>query len=212
MQEMLFGLVFGLIAVIVFMLCRLHSLKGENVELRQHAFTDDLTGLKNQRYYNEFFLKEVNFARRYNLPVSIILIDLNNFKTVNDKYGHAKGDDYLKEVARILRRTAKRAEDHVIRYGGDEFVIILPGAEPKDAERIAQRIKTGVTSINQQLGLQIETSASAGVAGRTIWRYDKRITSESEAESLFNEADALMYKQKEAARKERLESGTENQG
>ncbi len=212
MEKLFYCIIVGLIVVIAFLACWIRSLKGENIELKQHAFTDDLTGLKNQRYFYEFFIKEVKFARRHNLPISVVIIDLDNFKSVNDIYGHATGDEYLKEVAKTLRRTAKRAEDHIVRYGGDEFIIILPGTVPRDAQHIAKRVKAGIVSIGQQLGLQIETSASIGVSGRAEWRSGRRITNESEMDSLFKEADAAMYKQKDAAKMCRLQNEKKNQG
>ncbi len=101
-------------------------------------YIDDLTGLHNRRYLNQRVPEEIEDALESNRPLSIVLIDLDYFKNVNDTYGHIRGDDVLKEFADFLKRTL-RQDDTVSRYGGDEFVCIFPNTEYERAARISQR-------------------------------------------------------------------------
>ncbi|MCK4396936.1 tetratricopeptide repeat protein [candidate division WOR-3 bacterium] len=101
-------------------------------------YIDDLTGLYNRRYLNKQVPKRLKETQRSDIPLSIVLIDLDHFKNVNDTYGHARGDVVLKEFGMFLK-TLLRKDDTVFRYGGDEFICILPNAEYEKAVRISQR-------------------------------------------------------------------------
>lgn len=116
---------------------------------RQHdntmklAITDGLTGLYNHRHFQEVLEKEVSRATRYNDPFSLLIIDIDNFKQVNDRYGHQFGDKVLKQLSEILMSSC-RDSDTVARYGGEEFAIILPKVDSTQATLLTQRIKKDI--------------------------------------------------------------------
>lgn len=118
--------------------------------VQETAYTDSLTGLKNARFLREFMEKEINRAKREDLPLAVLNIDLDNFKPINDKFGHARGDQTLKEVAEILNAHI-RNYDLAARYAGDEFVIVLARSARIQAEFVAGKLKAGVD--NHSLGL-----------------------------------------------------------
>lgn len=107
------------------------------------AITDSLTGLSNRRYFEKVYEEELQRARRDHQEISCLMIDIDNFKSVNDTYGHAAGDLVIKEVARAIRATT-RAIDLVARYGGEEFIAILHNTDWKGAMLIAERIRAAV--------------------------------------------------------------------
>ncbi|MBI3354158.1 MAG: diguanylate cyclase [Nitrospirae bacterium] len=115
------------------------DLKAKNLELEKLSVIDHLTQLFNRRYFYDTLRKEFKRSERYNLKVTSMLIDLDNFKEVNDNYGHLTGDLVLKEVAMILVGSV-REHDTVARYGGDEFGIILPQKNGDGAKVVAERI------------------------------------------------------------------------
>jgi diguanylate cyclase (GGDEF)-like protein len=132
---------------------------------RQSALTDQLTGLSNARYFFMCLEQEVGRARQEQTHASLIAIDLNNLKLINDNYGHQQGDRVLRLMAEIFKRHV-RDTDTVVRYAGDEFFIILPNTGNKEAVETANRIKTAVraTQIEMRPGHVINLGASFGVA------------------------------------------------
>ena len=102
------------------------------------ALIDELTGLYNRRFFNRVLKREIEHARRYDQPFSLLMLDIDNFKDYNDIHGHQAGDRALNEFAEILKQNA-RLIDHTIRYGGEEFAIILPRADIKQARLSAER-------------------------------------------------------------------------
>ncbi|MBI5630810.1 MAG: diguanylate cyclase [Elusimicrobia bacterium] len=116
-----------------------HRVELEN-RLRELSITDNLTALYNQRYFQEQLSQEVRRARRQGYQLSLILMDLDGFKKVNDEKGHLEGDRLLKSFSAILLGHIRREMDTAYRYGGDEFVILLPGLGKELAEKVAQRI------------------------------------------------------------------------
>lgn len=104
------------------------------------SVTDGLTGLHNRRSFEEKLKEEFERARRYNLPLSLLMLDADRFKEFNDSCGHPAGDHLLKEIALILKQSA-RANDLVARYGGDEFAVILPNTDSKVAFHLAERLR-----------------------------------------------------------------------
>jgi diguanylate cyclase (GGDEF)-like protein len=109
-------------------------------ELSTH---DDLTGLFNRRHFFDHLEKEVQRARRYQRVFSLLMLDLDDFKRYNDSHGHLKGDEALKEVARLLQSSIRRV-DMVARFGGDEFVVLLPEIAKQKAAMVAEKIRTAV--------------------------------------------------------------------
>ncbi len=133
-------------------------------EMKRLSLTDPLTGLYNIRYFYEAVEAEVNRATRYREVFSVIIFDIDNFKKVNDTYGHQAGDDVLKEVAEVLRGQSRSA-DTAARYGGEEFVMLLPRTEKTSALQLAERIKD---AIEQRLFCPETTSIDGKTKGIRI--------------------------------------------
>ncbi len=134
--------------------------------LRGLAYKDTLTDLYNHRYFHEQLAHEIERANRYGHPVSMIMLDLDHFKEVNDTYGHVMGDKVLALVGQIISHQVRGA-DIAARYGGDEFAIILPDTSREDAEMTAQKLGRAVAAGRAQAGALTESlplSTSYGVA------------------------------------------------
>lgn len=112
----------------------------EMLRVARENITDPLTGVNNRRYLDRRLEEEVTRARRYALPFSILLIDIDHFKLINDTYGHQVGDQVLVSYARLLKDTSRKT-DVVARYGGEEFLIIAPSTPGEEAVRLAERIR-----------------------------------------------------------------------
>lgn len=134
-------------------------------KVRELTIVDDVTKLYNSRFMNDYLDLEIRRSQRYSLDLSIIFLDLDYFKRVNDTYGHLIGTRLLQEVANSIS-SCLRNIDIAVRYGGDEFVIILPSTSKNDAVRIAERIRACMTNtvFLQSQGLKIRQTASFGVA------------------------------------------------
>lgn len=130
-------------------------------EVQRLAVTDPLTGLFNRHKLNEALEAEVDRGNRYQRPLSLIMIDLDDLKSINDRHGHPAGDTVLVEVARRIRGEIRKV-DIPTRYGGDEFLVLLPEADRKEAETVAGRIAQGIQGISAQGAESV--SASIGVA------------------------------------------------
>lgn len=107
-------------------------------ELEELSYKDGLTGVANRRMFDSVFKMEWDDAKRNRRPLSLILLDIDHFKQFNDCYGHLEGDECLRQVARILRAVVKRPRDFVARFGGEEFVLVLPETEEAMARRFAE--------------------------------------------------------------------------
>ncbi|MGE5319854.1 MAG: GGDEF domain-containing protein [Hyphomicrobiaceae bacterium] len=111
-------------------------------ELEALSFKGGLTGVANRRMFDAVLEEEWALARRNNQPLSVILLDIDYFKQYNDRYGHVEGDACLKRVAQALNSAATRARDLFARFGGEEFVLVLPGTDEKSAAKIAERCRS----------------------------------------------------------------------
>jgi diguanylate cyclase (GGDEF)-like protein len=131
--------------------------------LQLNAVTDPLTGLYNRRLFSEAFEKELNRARRYGLPLGLVIVDLHRFKEVNDKHGHPKGDEVLRAAAATLKK-ALRTSDSAFRIGGDEFALLLPQTDAEQALALSRRVETVFAETLQTLQLSISVSMDHGVA------------------------------------------------
>lgn len=129
------------------------------------ATIDDLTHLYNRRYFFHRFLQEFERAKRYQRPLSCLILDIDHFKLVNDTYGHLAGDRVLQEIAQILQRQCRRS-DLVGRYGGEEMIILLPETDADGALAIAERIRELIKNhtIRNGQGQAIRVTVSVGVA------------------------------------------------
>jgi diguanylate cyclase (GGDEF)-like protein len=156
----------------------------------QLTITDDLTKLFNSRYLNVYIGREIKRCKRHGIPLSIIFLDLDGFKGVNDAFGHLAGSRTLTEVGGILAE-AVRESDIIARYGGDEFVVVLPETPASGALVIAERIRRSIElhTFLQEQGLAARISASVGIASYP----DHALT----PEGLIQKADQAMYRVKE---------------
>jgi len=166
----------------------------ENAILFQRAeqltITDDLTKLFNSRYMNLYIGREIKRCKRHGIPISVIFLDLDGFKGINDQYGHLAGSMTLTEVGGILTRCV-RESDILARYGGDEFVAVLPETPAAGAMIIAERIRKSIAchAFLESQGLQARLTASIGIASYP----DHGLT----PEGLVQKADQAMYRVKE---------------
>jgi len=143
----------------------------EKSQLR--AVTDPLTGLYNHGHFQETLEHEVRRCERYGDRFSLLMIDLDHFKRVNDRFGHPRGDDVLSDVAKILAATTREA-DYAARYGGEEFAVLLPKTSPDDAGQLADRIRSRVRDIVIEPGDGFRVSASIGVADFPVCGLDAK--------------------------------------
>ncbi len=129
-------------------LIALTKLQEENDCLESLSLQDSLTKIYNRRGLDRFFYMHWSNCLRYNLPYSVLMIDIDEFKNYNDHYGHLQGDEIIKGVAGAIERSLFRSEDLVGRYGGEEFLVILPNVELKGAEIVADRILNEIRELN----------------------------------------------------------------
>ncbi|MCD4812592.1 diguanylate cyclase [bacterium] len=146
-------------------------LRQANQRLSELSMTDPLTSLYNRRYLMERFHEEVERARRYQYPLACIMIDIDNFKTINDTYGHMQGDQILQQVALIMKNS-NRVVDIIARYGGEEFLLILPQTDLGGAAVVAERLcklisETRFVRNNPEQEVTISLGASAYPSGKT---------------------------------------------
>src|SRR2546426_12320702 len=158
-------------------------------QLELNAVTDPLTGLYNRRLFTESLEKELNRARRYGLPLGLVILDLHRFKEVNDKYGHPRGDDVLRAAASTLRKSL-RTSDSAFRIGGDEFALLLPQTDSPQALALSRRVQTVFAEMLQPLQLSVTVSMDQGVA---IFPQDAE-----HADQLIRIADERLYQLKHA--------------
>ena len=161
----------------------------ENVELHEtvqrQAVTDELTGLSNHRRFQEALASEIERARRFETSLGLVMFDVDNFKQVNDTYGHQIGDLVLQEVARVLRNESREV-DEPARYGGEELAVVLPGTDLEGAYHLAERVRAGIEALDLPVedGL-LRITASFGAAALP--------ESATDQGSLIAAADGALY-------------------
>lgn len=171
---------------------------GNNIEAAYHdeiyrmTTVDGLTQVFNRRYFEDAIEREFSRSRRYQRPLSLVLLDIDFFKKINDSFGHLAGDAVLKEVARVIR-TRTRREDVLARYGGEEFALLLPEIETKGAQQLAEKVRKLVEKHEFVFdGERIPVTISAGVA--TVQKKGEEPT------ELVRRADEKLYEAKTAGR------------
>lgn len=165
-------------------------------ELEELSYKDGLTGVANRRMFDSVMEMEWTNARRSRQPLSLILIDVDYFKEYNDRYGHLQGDDCLRQIAQVLGRTATRARDFAARFGGEEFVLVLPEADAAAAAVVAERCHRAIEQLaiphdRSVIGERITVSLGVGtvVPG-----------SDDDIQRFINRVDGLLYSAKRGGR------------
>jgi diguanylate cyclase (GGDEF)-like protein len=157
------------------------------------AQVDGLTGLANRRHLMERIGQEIARAERYHTSLSVIILDLDTFKSFNDTYGHVKGDELLKAFSAMVKK-AVRSTDIAGRYGGEEFCVVLPNTSVKGAVVIAERIRTGMETV------QVSVGDDRSPAGRTVSIGVAEFSPGETVEKILSTADAALYRAKEGGR------------
>ncbi len=166
------------------------ELEEANARLARLASVDALTGIANRRGFDQQLRQAWRLAQRKRLPVALLMMDLDGLKPLNDRQGHLAGDAWLRRVAAILENGLLRHSDFAARYGGDEFVILLPGTDREGAAAVADRLRRDIAAAAGADGLESGT-VSIGVAAYQPRREDR-------AETLIAAADAALYAAKAA--------------
>ncbi len=168
---------------------------GRVKELEKLLDRDYLTGLYNRRFFMERFLEEVAWSARYNEPLSVMMLDIDYFKKVNDTYGHGCGDEILKQIAGTLS-SVLRTEDIVARYGGEEFIVLLPNIGIEGASTVAEKLRSTVQDRSffcEDKSIKLNVTVSIGVATH----YGDADLS---PDRLIGQADGALYDAKEGGR------------
>ena len=169
------------------------ELERANHKLEILSQTDGLTGVFNRFMFEMRIQDEWNRCKRHSIPLSLIMVDIDAFKSFNDNYGHQAGDNCIRQIAEVLSACAKRSSDTVARYGGEEFVIVLPHTEKENALQLAEQMrkKAEIMAIpHLQSGISDYITISLGV--NTIIPSD-----ESTIEKFISDTDKALYKAKE---------------
>jgi len=174
----------------------LKELESANEKLKNISITDALTGLNNRRSFDEFWQREYKRAHRDNSYLSLIILDIDFFKKVNDKYGHPAGDLCLQEVAKCLLAHASREQDFIARYGGEEFAIILPSTKRDGAMAVAENIRKHVECLEISWEDQpIRLTISAGLCSQI-----PHDTDYLSRDAMLQRADQALYQAKRNGR------------
>jgi len=168
----------------------LQELESANEELERKNVLDELTGLHNRRFYDQKILAEYRRSRRNLTALSLILIDIDHFKSVNDNYGHLAGDQCLIWLAKYIKQSLKRSADKAFRYGGEEFCLILPNTDAEGAFLLAEQLREVITKQSFKFQeIEIALTISCGIA---TYQQQKDVG----PEQIFAAADKALYQAK----------------
>jgi diguanylate cyclase (GGDEF)-like protein len=185
---------YRVLTAILLLIPLLSELTAVSARMSTLAGLDGLTGLPNRRALDDRIEAFLGDGRRRNDILSVLMIDIDHFKPFNDNYGHAAGDEALRAVAKVVNRSLARAADFVGRYGGEEFVVLLPDTEPEGALVVAERIRAGVARLPVKFAPNLQRiTVSVGVASMRR----SEITS---ATHILGAADKALYSAKAAGR------------
>ncbi len=163
---------------------KMRNLIESNLLLLRLCMTDQLTGIYNRKYLNERTAKELISSEQKNQPITAMMMDINNFKTINDTYGHLTGDDVLRKFAGMITNSL-RNQDIAFRFGGDEFFVLMPNTALDEAFKMAERLRAKIEST--KIGPDFLVTASIGIAER---RADESV------DNWFMRLDQALYKDK----------------
>ncbi|MCB5186531.1 GGDEF domain-containing protein [Methylobacillus caricis] len=185
----------GLLAVLILQISRLNSdLADAHSHLLEKACKDGLTGIFNRGYFDEVSATEWRRAQRVGGAISVIMLDIDYFKDFNDKFGHLKGDQCLCRIAKTLQENLLRPGDFIARFGGEEFIVLLPNSTPEGVRLVAEKMRTAIYQLKIQSVYGRPISISAGYA---TWKesYENRSMNE-----LLAQADLALYAAKSQGR------------
>jgi diguanylate cyclase (GGDEF)-like protein/PAS domain S-box-containing protein len=165
-------------------------------ELEELSFKDGLTGVANRRMFDSIMGIEWENARRNHQPLSLLMLDIDFFKQYNDHYGHIRGDDCLKQVAQILSSAATRSRDFIARFGGEEFVMILPETDENSVAKVAERCR----SLILEAGIPHEKSSVSPLLTMSLGVGTIIPASADEPKAFIEVVDSLLYKAKQNGR------------
>ncbi|NQZ21338.1 MAG: diguanylate cyclase [Colwellia sp.] len=172
----------------------LQELEEVNKELQEKNTLDELTGLYNRRHYDQKILAEYRRSRRNLTPLSLVVIDIDHFKQVNDNYGHLAGDACLVVVATCIKQCLRRSADIGCRYGGEEFCLILPETDSEGALALAEELRESIETCHANYnGIDISLTISCG---SSTYQQQKHV----KPEHLFAVADQALYQAKNNGR------------
>ena len=163
-------------------------------KLEMLSRTDSLTRLSTRRHFDQRLAYEYARYQRRGTPLSLLIIDVDHFKKVNDHYGHAVGDEYLHAIARTLESNVGRSTDLVARYGGEEFICLLTDTPPEDALTVAERINHGVAELGLPNALATPPLLTVSIGVATVMSGDPG------AQALVAQADIQLYTAKQTGR------------
>jgi diguanylate cyclase (GGDEF)-like protein len=179
-----------------------HQIAEERAEqLEQLSTTDPLTQLKNRLYFNKRYRADWKRCNRLKTPLSVLMIDLDHFKQINDTHGHLFGDKCLRETARVLQSIVSRESDLIARYGGEEFIVLLPGTVLADAEVIAEKLVKAVA------GVEVNNSHEAISMTCSIGISCAIPDHQSSEDALLHDADEALYTAKAKGRNRWISAG-----
>jgi two-component system chemotaxis family response regulator WspR len=167
-----------------------------NLELQRLTHSDGLTGLSNRRYFDEYLAAEWRRAEREGIELGLLMLDVDNFKSYNDTYGHVRGDDVLRHVANAIQTVANRPADLTARFGGEEFAIILPAASAGSLRLLGERVRREI----ERLALPHAGSSTGPVLTISIGGASTIPTPGSPATSVIEAADLALYQAKHEGR------------
>jgi diguanylate cyclase (GGDEF)-like protein len=187
------GLNFGLpvLAIAALMLHYFKMVAEQQAQLQRHATTDPLTGLMNRRRLRGVWMQAEHEGRRGSFPLSIVLCDIDHFKSINDKYGHEAGDQVLRKMGQLIPREV-RTGDSVCRWGGEEFLLLLPNSDKASAAATANRIRETIAATPLSIGTQhLNVTVTMGIA---------TLMGDEKFEAAAHRADVALYAGKAAGR------------
>ena len=179
------------------------ELEKKKEKFEELAYTDPLTGLNNRRFFMENARTIIDLSKRYREPLSLLMMDIDNFKSINDNYGHDVGDLVLKKLAEVIRKNV-RTSDIPARFGGEEFVVLLPRTDEKGALMVAERIRNEFRNSSVKVdGKDVWTSVSIGLSV---------LSEEDNIDSLIKKADEALYQAKRSGKDRVVIYREEDQG
>lgn len=171
-------------------------LRTHSEALKREATTDSLTGIYNRRFFDEHYKMAMGHAVRHHVPLTVFMVDIDYFKEYNDNYGHVAGDKALIQVAAALRKQLLRATDVLARFGGEEFILMLPNMAPDTAMQFAEKLRMAVWDLNiPHFKSHISQRISVSIGFSNYHKHP-----DIDANALLKCADAALYEAKKAGR------------